>query len=49
MVLDLELCAKFSDHSVVEIGTIISDDPLRDVVTINEVILNESSYCILGN
>ena len=29
MVLDLDLCAEFRDHIVVEIGTIVCDNSLR--------------------
>ena len=49
VVLDLELLAEFSDHSVVEVGTIVCDDSLGDAIPIDEVMLNESSYHILGN
>ena len=49
MVLDFELDAEFSDHSVVEVGTIVSDDSLRDTILMDEVMLDESSHHILGN
>ena len=32
VMLDFELLAQGSDHSVVEICTIVSDDPFRDTV-----------------
>ena len=49
MVLDLELHAEFCDHSVVEIGTIICDNPFGDAIPINKIVLNESGHTILGN
>ena len=49
MVLDLELRAEFCDHSVVEIGTIICDNPLGDAIPTNKVMLNESRDNILSN
>ena len=48
-MFDLELRAEFSDHGIVEIGTIVSDDPLRDAISIDKVMLDESSHHILGN
>ena len=48
-MLDLELHAEFSDHGVVEVGTIVSDDPLRDTIPADEVMLDESSHDVLGN
>ena len=48
-MLDFELCAEFSDYGIVEVGTIVSDDPLRDAVPIDEVMLDEPGYKILGN
>ena len=49
MVLDLELHAGLSDHGIVDIGTIVRDDSLGDAIPTDEVMLNESSYHILGN
>ena len=49
VMLDLELHAEFSDHGIVEIGTIVSDDLLRDAIATDEVMLDESSHHILGN
>ena len=49
MMLNLELHAEFSDHDIVEVGTIVSDDPLRDSISTCNVMLDESSHHILGN
>ena len=49
MMLDLELRVEFNDHGVVELGTIVSDDPLRDSIPTNEVMLDEQGHHILGN
>ena len=49
VVLDLELYAEFSDHSFVEVGTIVCDDSLRDTITINQVVLDEPCHHILSN
>ena len=48
-MLDLELCAKFSDQDIVEVGTIISDDPLKDAISTYKVMFYELGYNILGN
>ena len=49
MMFNVELCIEFCDHSVVEIGTIISDDLLGYAIPIDEVMLNEPGHDILGN
>ena len=49
MVLNLEILAEFRDHSIVNIGTIVCDDPLRYAIPENKVILNEPSHNIVGN
>ena len=48
-MLDLELHTKFSDHRVVHFGTIVSDDPLRDAISEDEVMLGEMGHDVLGN
>ena len=32
VMFDLKLCAEFSDQRIIEIGTILSDDSLRDTI-----------------
>ena len=49
MVLDLKLHAEFRDHSVVEIGTIVCDNPLGDTIPTDKVMLNEPGDNILSN
>ena len=49
MVLDLELHAELCGHSVVEIGTIVRDNPFGDSILIDEVMLNNSGHHNLGN
>ena len=48
-MLDLELYAKFNDHSVIEVGTIVSDDSLGDAILTNKIMLDEPGHHILGN
>ena len=48
-MLDLELRAEFDDHFVVEVGTIVCDNPFGDVVSTYEIMFDESSHDILGN
>ena len=48
-MLDFELRAECGDHSVVEIHTIISDDPLWDTIPIDEILFDEPGDNILGN
>ena len=48
-MLNLELLAQGGDHSVVEIFTIVSDNPFRDTIPANEILLNEASNHILCN
>ena len=49
VVFDLELHVEFSDHSVVEVGTNVCDDSIKDTIPIDEVMLNETSHNTLGN
>ena len=49
MMFDLELHVEFSDHSVVEVGTIVRADSIGDAIPTNEVMLNEADHHILGN
>ena len=49
MVLYLELLAELSDHLVIEIGTIVCNDPFRDTITKDEVVSDECGYHILGD
>ena len=46
---DLELRVEFSDPGIVEIGTIVSDNSLRDTIPTDEVMLDEPGHDILGN
>src|ERR1044072_5170710 len=48
-MLDFELRAEFGNNFVVEIGTIVRDNPFGDAVPIDKIMLDESSYNILGN
>src|SRR3954465_13771816 len=49
MMFDLELCAKFSNHSVVQICAIVSDNPFRDAVPTNEIVFDEPGHHIFGD
>ena len=49
MMIVLEQHAEFSDHGIVEVGTIVSDNSLKDAISTYEVMLDESSHHILGN
>src|ERR1051325_10729395 len=49
VMLNLELRADFGDHFVIEVGTIICDNPFGDTVPKDKVMLDESSHNILGN
>ena len=46
-MLDLELRVELSDHCVVKIGTVICDDPLGDVMPIDQVMFDEPGDHIL--
>ena len=46
-MLNFELSAKFRNHSIIEIGSIIGDDPFRDTILAYEVVSDESGYHIL--
>ena len=48
-MLDFEPHTKLSDHIIIEIGFVISDDPFRDVVSIDEVMLDKPGYNILSD
>ena len=47
-VLYLESFAEFSDHSVIEIGTIVRNDSFRDAVPTDQIMPNEPCHNILG-
>src|ERR1044072_8552879 len=49
MMLNLELRAEFDDHFIVEIGTVICDNPFGSAIPIDKIMLDESSHDILGN
>ena len=49
MVLNLELHAEFRDHSIIDIGTIVRDNPFGDAIPIDKIMFNESGHNILGN
>ena len=49
VMLDLEMHAEFSDHGIVKVGAIVSDDPFRDTIPADEVMLDELGYYVLGN
>ena len=48
-MLDFELHTEFSDHSIVEVDSIVSDDPLRDNVLADEVMFDEPGSNILSD
>ena len=48
-MLNLELLAQGGDHSVVQVCTVISDDPLGDTVPANKVLFDEAGNHILSN
>ena len=49
MMLDFELSAKLYNHSIVKIGSLVSDDPFRDTVSADEVMLDKTGYNIFCN
>ena len=49
MVLELELRVEFSDHSVVEVGTIVLNDSLGDAILTDKIMFDETGNHILGN
>ena len=48
-MFDFELHVEFSNHSIVEIRSVVSDDPLGDTVTTDEVMLDKPGYNVLYN
>ena len=49
MMMYLEFLTEFSDHRVIEVRTIVSDDSLWHTVTTNQVMLDKLRHNILGN
>ena len=49
VMLNLELLAQGGDHSVIQVCTIVCNDPLRDTVTTGEILLDEPGDNILGD
>ena len=39
--------AKFSDHGIFKVGAIVSDDPFRDTILEDEVVLDELAMTFL--
>ena len=48
-MLNLELLAQGGDHSIVEVRTVISDDPFWDTVPVNKILFDEAGNNILSN
>ena len=48
-MLNLEFLAQGGDHNVVEICTIISDNPFRDTLPEHKILLDEAGNNILSN
>ena len=48
MVLYLELFTEFSDHFVIEIGTIVRNDSFRDSVPTDQIMPDETRHDALG-
>ena len=48
-MLNFELHVEFSDHGIVEIGSIVSDNPFGDVVPTYKVMLDKPGYNILSH
>ena len=48
-MLDLELRTEFRNHRIVEIGFVVSDDPLRDIILADEVMLDKLGYNVLSD
>ena len=46
-MLNLELLAQGGDHSVVQVFTVVSDNPVRNAVPANEVLLDNVGNNIL--
>ena len=49
MMLNLELLAQSGDHSIVQICSVVSDDPVGDTIPAYEVLLDEAGNHILCN
>ena len=49
MILDFELRTEFNNHDIVEVGSVIGDDPFRDAVPVDEVMLDKSGYNVLSD
>ena len=48
-MLNLELLAQSGDYSIVQICTVVSDDPVGDTIPAYEVMLDEAGNHILCN
>ena len=49
MMRYLELLVELGDHLVVEIGTIIRNDPLWYTISTDKIVSDESGYHVLGD
>ena len=48
-MLSLKLLAQSGDHSIVQICTVVYDDPVGDTVAAYEILLDEAGNHILCN
>ena len=48
-MFDLKLHVEFRDHGVVEIGTIVYDNPLEIAIPTDKVMPSEPGHDVLGN
>ena len=46
-MLSLKLLAQSGDHSIVHVCNVVSDDPFKDTILANEVLLDEAGNHIL--
>ena len=49
MVLYLELFTELGDHCIVEIHTIVSDNPLWYTISTDQIVSNKPCYDVLGH
>ena len=49
VMLDFELRAESSDHNIVEVSSVVSDNPFGDAIPAYEVMLDKLGYNILSD
>ena len=49
VMIDFKLSIECSDYNIIEVGSVVGDDAFRDIVPVDEVMLDKPGYNSLGD